>query len=174
MKRALILLIAFVVVCFEAGGCKSSKNVINHEKIVIRAQIYLELEEEYYYFILTSDKELYVFKEDESPFACEPNGDVIVEGKRKIANLTDEEFDEIKGMVDNLGEFQGNDCNVNGSIWICRVFHQGDDIMSGAYFAYGCSVNENYDLLITKFIELSPMKIRVGGREAEPLDRLEN
>jgi len=176
MKKTLIWSIALLIVLVSAVGCAkaNSKKQINHEEIVIRAHIYSDELDGYYCFLLTLDKELYAFKQDmESdrqgvPESFFEDGDVIVEGVWKIARLTDEQFDEVRGIVDNLGEFQGVDYMILDS-WGCSVILPGSDYANGHYFTYGGSVNNNYNLLITKLIELSPMKIcDDDGDEVKP------
>jgi len=52
-----------------------------------------------------------------------------------------------------MGKFKGQNASVT-DVWVAKVNFSDES----HYFTYGCSVNENYDLLVTELIKLSPLE----------------
>jgi len=115
-----------------------------------------------YYFHLTLNGKLNIFTGIVSNFGLEDEKIEEIE-KEKTIKLSVKQFDEVKTLLENLGEFQGEKYQILDD-WECLILYQGNQYE----FTYGVSKNENYDALVSKFVEFSPMIIECDGYEVKP------
>ena len=163
MKKV-IFFVGLTILAFALNGCSGNQNSESKGDIMVSMNTFCGGYWPGYHFRLTSDKKLYVASGIMYDPSSEDENFMDVE-KEKTVKLSDKQFDELKALLDNLGDFQGEKFQVFDA-WDCVILYQGKTYR----FTYGTSKNENYDSLVAKLIEFSPIKIvSSGGYEAEPV-----
>ena len=149
-KYLLVIIVLFCLLCFTS--CKGFPAQSDPEG---NSMIYAVLSSPYsqsYFFTLNKDGTYIVEKGDGS--LEDLMDDNIKQTTTSQTNLDNANYNEIIEIADNLGEFDGNE-NIVFDYWTASICYN----QSTMYFTYGCSKNKNYDLLVTKLIELSPLDV---------------